>query len=115
MKTSNAPIAMAEDYWANSMMSIARHYGGIKAFGYEYKIVNKDGITLFELSDQTSKHYVGDENMAIEPGEPADLVRVEWIPVYKALKREAFLKYLQTNPTLEQALEYIGNKKGGQV
>ena len=115
MKTSNAPIAMAEDYWGNTHFSVARYFGGIKAFGYEYQIVNKEGITIFELSDSTSNHYVGDENMAIEPGEPADLVRVEWIPVYKALKREAFLKYLQTNPTLEQALEYIGNKKGGQV
>ncbi|MBR5271836.1 MAG: hypothetical protein IKU25_00355 [Clostridia bacterium] len=114
-KTSNAPIAMAEDYWANSHFSVARYSGGIKAFGHEYQIVNKEGITIFELSDSTSKYYVGDENMAIEPGEPADLVRVEWIPVYKALKREAFIEYLKTNPTLEQALEYIENKKGGQA
>ena len=48
-KTSNAPIAMAEDYWANTHFSIARYYGGIKAFGYEYEIVNKEGVTAFVL------------------------------------------------------------------
>ena len=104
---------MAEDYWANSHFSIARHYGGIKAFGYEYNIVNKHGITIFELSDPKSKHYVGDKNMAIEPGEPADLCRVDWIPIYRALGRDAFMEYLKQDRTLEEANEYIRSLKGG--
>ena len=36
-----APVAMAEEYWANSYMSIARYYGGVTFNGHEYQIVNK--------------------------------------------------------------------------
>ena len=113
-KKSNAPICMAEKFWVNSHLSVARHCGGIKAFGHEYKIVNKHGISLFELSDPTGKYYVGDENKAIEPGEPADLCRVDWIPIYKALGREAFLEYLKENRTLEEAKKYVKELKGGK-
>lgn len=87
------PILMEEAYWINSQLSIARHYGGIRTKNHEYKIVNKQGITLWELSDPDSKHYVG-EGKAIEPGEPADLVRKDFIPFYKKLGREAFIKVL---------------------
>lgn len=113
-KKSNAPIVMAEDYWANSHFSVARYYGGIKAFGHEYQIVNKHGITIFELSDETSEHYVGKENQAIEPGEPADLCRIDWIPIYKALGRDAFFEYLNQNRTLEEAKKYVKTMKGGK-
>lgn len=113
-KKSSAPIVMAEEYWANSYFSVARYYGGINAFGREYQIVNKHGITIFELSDETSEHYVGKDNQAIEPGEPADLCRVDWIPVYRALGRDAFLEYLKKNPNLEEAKEYIKTVKGGR-
>lgn len=110
-KKSNAPIAMAEDYWANSHFSVARYWGGISAFGHEYKIVNKEGATIFELSNPMSRYYVGDNEMAIEPGEPADLVMVEWIPIYKAMGRDKFMEYLKTNATLEEAKTYIKNLK----
>ena len=113
-KRSNAPICMAESYWANSHFSIARYSGGIKAFGHEYEIVNKDGVTLLELSSPMGKYYVGDGNKAIEPGEPADLCRVDWIPIYKALGREAFLEYLKENRTLEEAKKYVKELKGGK-
>lgn len=110
-KKSNAPIVMAEEYWANSHFSVARYWGGINVFGYEYQIVNKQGITIFELSNKNSKHYVGDENMAINPGEPADLCRVDWIHVYRAEGRDAFMEYLKKDRTLEEANEYIKNLK----
>lgn len=113
-KKSSAPIVMAESYWVNSHLSVARYSGGVKAFGYEYEIVNKYGISIFDLSDPTSKHFVGEENKAIEPGEPADLCRVDWIPVYRALGRDAFLEYLKKNPNLEEAKEYIKTVKGGR-
>lgn len=71
---------MTEEYWANSQFSVARYYGGIQIGGKSYKIVNKQGATIFELSDPDSPYYVGDGNMAIPPGEPADLVLEEWIP-----------------------------------
>lgn len=88
------PILMVEDYWMNSQLSIARHYGGIRTKNHEYKIVNKQGITLWELSDPESKHYVKD-GMAIAPGEPADLLRTDFLPFYKKLGRDAFIKVLK--------------------
>ena len=65
---------------------------------YQYKIVNKEGSTIFELSDPESEHYVGDgDEQAIKPGEPADLVREDFIPYYKSLGRDAFIKVLEEN------------------
>lgn len=97
MSTQHFPICMAEEYWANSYFSVARYYGGIQWNQYSYNIVDKEGVTLFELSDSDSEHYVGDDNQAIEPGEPADLVREDFIPYYKSLGREAFIKVLEEN------------------
>lgn len=101
------PIAMAEEYWANSMFSIARYYGIVKFNGKNYIIVNKHGITIFELSNPKSKHYVGDCEKAIPPGEPADLVQEEWIPVYEALGRDEFIKLIEKGVTLEKAQSII--------
>lgn len=100
-----APIMMMEDYWANTQLSIARYYGGISFCGKDYRIVNKQGRDLFELSDPESRHYVGENKKAIEPGEPADLVQVKWIPVYRKLGRDKFIELLKNNPdiTLSQA------------
>ena len=61
MSTQHYPICMAEEYWADSYFSVARYYGGIQMNQYSYKIVNKEGITIFELSDPENEHYVGDE------------------------------------------------------
>jgi hypothetical protein len=65
---------------------------------YSYKIVNKEGITIFELSDPENEHYVGDgDTQAIPPAEPADLVREDFIPYYKSLGRDEFIKVLEEN------------------
>ena len=96
MTNQHYPICMAEEYWASSQFSVARYYGGIIVNGHKYKIVNKQGITIFELSDPSSKHYVK-SGKAIEPGEPADLVREDFIPFYKKLGRDAFIKVLEEN------------------
>lgn len=114
MSTQHYPICMAEEYWADSYFSVARYYGGIQMNQYSYKIVNKEGITIFELSDPENEHYVGDgDEQAIKPGEPADLVRKEWVQVYKKLGREAFLDYLKAhNPAiLKEAKEYAKTLK----
>lgn len=97
----NAIIIM-EQYWANSHLSIARYYGGIKVNGDEYKIVNKDGVTLEELSNPYSKHYVK-SGMAIQPGEPADLVRTDWIPIYKKLGRDRTIELVGNGTSLKEA------------
>ncbi len=98
---------MTEEYWANSQFSIARYYGQIQVDGKLYIIVNKLGITIFELSDPESKHYVGDDAKAIPPGEPADLVLAEWIPVYKALGRDKTIELVENHTSLEDAMQLI--------
>lgn len=94
------PILMTEEYWANSQFSIARYYGGINAFGVQYKIVNKEGKDLFECSIEAEK---AGRDKAIEPGEPADLVWAKFIPYYRAIGRDKFLEVLKQNETTPEA------------
>lgn len=96
-------IMLEESAWMNSQFSIARFYGGVKWNGKDYLLVNKEGITLEELSNPQSPHYVGDGEMAIMPGEPADLVMDDWLPVYRSLGREEFIKLLKRGVSLEEA------------
>lgn len=95
-------VIMTEEYWANSYLSIARYYGGIKVNGDEYKLVNKEGVTLEELSNPSSKQYVKSDK-AIPPGEPADLVRKDWIPVYRKLGRDRTIKLVRDGVSLAEA------------
>lgn len=95
-------VIIMEQYWANSYFSIARYYGGVKIDGNEYKIVNKEGVTLEELSNPRSKHYVK-SGKAIPPGEPADLVRKDWIPVYRKLGRDRTIKLVRDGVSLAEA------------
>lgn len=95
-------ILMEEGYWRNSPLSIARFYGGIQVKGglsddgkvHQMKVVDERGITLEELSDPQSKHYVGD-GMAIKPGKPADLIDEDFIRYYKKLGRDRFIAILE--------------------
>ena len=91
-------IVMTEAYWANSMLSIARYYGKISVDGHEYVIVDKRGHDIFECSDEAEK---AGRAKAIEPGEPADLCRTDFVPIYRKLGREQFLKFIQENPDLK--------------
>lgn len=88
-------IVMTEEYWANSMFSIARYYGKISVDGFDYVIVDKRGHDIFECSIEAEK--TGREK-AIEPGEPCDLCRVDFVPIYRKLGREQFLKFIKENP-----------------
>lgn len=87
---------MTEEYWANSPFSIARYSGSIRAFDHIFTIVNKEGKTIFELSEEA--HGKG-ETYAIEPGEPCDLCRVDFIPLYRKLGRERFIEIVKENKT----------------
>ncbi len=89
------PICMAEEYWANSQFSIARHYGGVKIGQHQYTIVGKTGQDVFELSRIAEAEG---RDKAIPPGEPADLCRNDFIKYYRALGRDAFLKVLEDHP-----------------
>lgn len=89
-----APICMTEEYWANSPFSIARYYGQIKVDNHTYVIVNKEGKDIFECSAEADK--AGREK-AIEPGEPADLVRQDFVKHYRRLGRDRFIEVLKQN------------------
>ena len=100
-------IVITEKYWANSMLSIARYYGKIAVDGHEYVVVDKRGHDLFECSLEAQK---AGRKKAIEPGEPADLCRKDFVPIYRKLGREQFLKFIQENPdmkTPQQAKERL--------
>ncbi len=106
----NCPIIIEKEYWENSQLSIAKYYGGLKFNGKEYKIVNKDGITVEELSNPMSEHYVGNGEYAIPPGEPADLVNEDWLKVYRKLGREETLMLIKKKISLQSALKLIKQK-----
>lgn len=87
----NSPILMTEEYWANTQFSVVRYYGRLKAFGHEYWIVDKLGRDIFECSAIAQKEGRG---KAIKPGEPCDLVRKDFMPIYRSLGRDKFLAIL---------------------
>lgn len=87
-------IIYTKEYWANSQLSIARYYGKITITNHEYIIVNKEGKDIFECSAEAEKE--GREK-AIEPGEPSDLCRTDFVKYYKLLGRERFLSVLKEN------------------
>ena len=91
-----SPVCMTEEYWANTYFSIARHTGEVKISSHEYIIVNKEGKDIYECSFEAEK--AGREK-AIEPGEPADLCRKDFVKFYRALGREKFLKVLEDHST----------------
>ena len=96
-----AAILMEEGFWRNSQFSIAKYYGEINVnIGgetIEYVIVNKEGKDIFECSLEAEK---AGRDKAIEPGEPADLVDKRYIPAYRIMGREAFIKMLKEQPEL---------------
>ena len=104
----NYPLVMTEEYWANTQLSVARYYGGIKAFGQEYIIVNKDGKDVFECSAIAEREG---RAKAIEAGEPCDLVLKRLQKVYRKLGREAFLEKVKSGMSEKDLLALI--KKGG--
>ena len=113
-----AAILMAEDYWRNSQFSIAKYYGEINVkIGGEtinYVIVNKEGKDIFECSEEAQK--AGREK-AIEPGEPVDLVDLRYVPIYRKIGHEAFIKMIKRHHDLtpeiamELAEKYVESNK----
>lgn len=91
----NAPICMTEEFWKNSPLSVARFYGRISYNGHEYWIVNKEGKDIFQCSAKAEK---SGREYAIMPGEPADLVRKDFITFYRKLGRDRFIQVLRDHP-----------------
>lgn len=85
---------MSEEFWLNSQLSIARYYGRVKFSGHEYYIVDKHGRDLWECSLAADR---AGSDKAIPAGEPADLVRKDFIPYYRKLGRDKFFEVLKAN------------------
>lgn len=104
-KTTFVPICMTEEFWANSQFSVVRYYGIAKIGDHQYVIVNKEGKDIFECSAEAKK---AGRKKAIEPGEPADLVRTDFVKHYRRLGRDRFLELLKANQqTSDKELEKI--------
>ena len=93
-----AIICMTQEYWESTQLSIVRHYGQCKIGGHIYTIVNEQGKDIFQLSAEAEK--AGREH-AIEPGEPADLVRMDFVRFYRKIGRDKFLNVLRDNRTAD--------------
>ena len=86
-------ILMTKESWISSCFSIARLTGGIVVKGddgkeHTYYVVNKDG----------SRSWTH-----ISPQEPADLIDSEFIPSYKKLGRERFIRVVKDNSRADRA------------
>lgn len=100
---------MTEEFWRDSQLSTARFYGGCVLDGETYSIVDKHGNTLLELSARKKS------GMAIEPGEPADLIMNKAIPAYKKLGRERFIELLKQGKDLDGINEEAEPMEGGKA
>lgn len=87
-----ANILFTEEAWRNSHLSIAKFYGRITYNGKSFIIVNKEGKDLFQCTHEANK---AGRTMAIEPGEPADLIREDFLPLYRELGRDGFIEILR--------------------
>lgn len=106
------PILIPEEHWRNGIFSVAHIYGGMTWNGQQYLIVNKEGATIMELSNPHSKYYVGDgAEYAIPPGEPADMVMKEWVPIYKNLGRDKVIELAAKDTPLVEALKIVKEMK----
>lgn len=82
-------ILLTKESWMNSQLSVAKYSGGVQVTVEGGKkrtllIVNKEGKDLYQVG--------------IPPGEPADLVDKEFIPLYKKLGRDLFISIVNANP-----------------
>lgn len=84
---SNEPIIIAYDYWINSQLSIARHYGGMRINGQEYLIM----------------------------GGSHDLVRKDWCNIYMKLGRDKTIELIKSHTTLKEAKELLKKKKVNEM
>ena len=90
---------MTEEFWANSQLSIARHYGEIIFCCRKYIIVDKHGRDIYECSAIADKE--GREK-AIEPGEPADLILSTLRFAYRKLGRDRIIELIKDGKTEDE-------------
>lgn len=106
--TEDYPLLMPEEIWANSQLSIARHYGRINMNGREYIICDKTGRDIFQLSAIAEKQG---KQKAIEPGEPADLVLKSLLPAYRKLGRDIIIALIKEGKSEKEIKGIAKNTK----
>lgn len=107
------PVCMTEQYWRGTQLSVAALSGHVRVFGHEYVIVNKEGKDIFQCSIEAEK---AGRDKAIEPGEPADLCRRDFVKYYRKLGRDAFLQVLKDDPgAIDKELVKIYKEKIKQI
>ena len=104
-QNDSVPVMIAEEYWANSQLSYARYTGSVKCRGVEYVICDKRGHTIFECSMEAERDG---RQMAIEPGEPEDLVDTRYVKIYRKVGREKFIEMLRYDTNLERMRKEAG-------
>ena len=81
---NSMPVIIAYEKWINSQFSLARHLGSITINGREYILVS-DGETR----------------------ETPDLLRADWLPIYKRLGRRRTIGLIKNGTTVDAALSII--------
>lgn len=81
-------IIITREYWENSPLSIARHYGGIKIKGVMYGIMDR---------------------------EYGDLVREDWIPIYNKLGRDKTIDLVKNGTPLSEANKLLKRKRNDKT
>lgn len=81
---TKTPILMTYEFWANSQLSIARHNGGIRINNKDYSLISEHG-----------NRYT------------PDLIRDNWIPIYKTLGREKTIGLIKNGTSLDVAKNII--------
>lgn len=77
-----------------TQLSAVKHFGHIKVFGHEFVVVNKEGKDIFECSYEAER---AGRQYAIDPGEPADLCRKDFVKYYRKLGRDKFIEVIKDN------------------
>ena len=96
-----SPI-IPKDVWIGSPLSVARFYGGATINGHDYFIVNAQGETVEEISMRLIKENNPRQD-AIPQGEPADMVRRDWLTVYRTLGRDRTRQLVKAKTPLKEA------------
>ena len=78
------PILITYERWANCQLSVARHTGGMNINGKEYLLVSEHG-----------NRYT------------PDLLREDWVLLYKKLGREKTIGLINTGTSLSVAKQMI--------
>ena len=104
--TPPTPLLMTEAYWMATQLSVARRYGHIQFNGHRYIIVDRLGRDLWECSAAAKREG---REMAIEPGEPADLIWDKLQPHYRRLGRDRILALLKDGKTFDEIADTPAN------